>query len=498
MGQIVTLFEALPHVIDEAINIAIMVLIIITSVKAVYNFATCGIIALIGFLLLAGRSCGSTTNVNTHLYKGLYEFKSLEFNLSHLNLTMPNACSLNNSHHYINMGKSGLELTFTNDSILSHKHCNLTDAFKKDTFDHTIMSIISSLHLSVRGHTEYKAVSCDFNNGITIQYNLTLRSSGEAVNECRTFRGRVLDMFRTAFGGKYMRSHIGWTDGQGKTTWCSQTDYNYLIIQNRTWENHCEYASPFGFTRVLLAQEKTKFITRRLAGTFTWTLSDSSGNENPGGYCLTRWMLIAADLKCFDNTAIAKCNLNHNEEFCDMLRLIDYNKAALHKFKEDVESALHLFKMTINSLISDQLLMRNHLRDLMGVPYCNYSKFWYLQHSKSNETSTPKCWLVSNGTYLNETHFSDQIEQEADNMITEMLRKDYFRRQGATPLALVDILMFTTSAYLMTVFLHLMRIPTHRHIKGGSCPKPHRLTSMGICSCGAFKTPGVKTVWKRR
>nr|WVH10118.1 glycoprotein precursor [Mammarenavirus choriomeningitidis]WVH10120.1 glycoprotein precursor [Mammarenavirus choriomeningitidis] len=498
MGQIVTMFEALPHIINEVINIVIIVLIIITSVKAIYNFATCGIIALISFCLLAGRSCGSDLNVSPRLYKGLYQFKSLEFNMSQLNLTMPSACSLNNSHHYINMGKSGLELTFTNDSVLHHHHCNLTDSFKKANFDHTLMSIVSSLHLSIRGHSTYKAVSCDFNNGITIQYNLSFSSVQDALNQCHTFRGRVLDMFRTAFGGKHMRSYSGWTDSNGKTTWCSQTDYTYLIIQNRTWENHCEYASPIGFSRILLAQEKTKFLTRRLAGTFSWTLSDSSGIENPGGYCLTKWMLIAAELKCFGNTAIAKCNLNHDEEFCDMIRLFDYNKAALKRFKEDVESALHMFKITINSLISDQLLMRNHLRDLMGVPYCNYSKFWYLEHSKTNETSVPKCWLVSNGSYLNETHFNDQIEQEADNMITEMLRKDYFKRQSSTPLALMDLLMFSTSAYLISIFLHLLKIPTHRHIKGGTCPKPHRLNSKGICSCGAFKVPGVETVWKRR
>nr|AXE71869.1 envelope glycoprotein [Mammarenavirus choriomeningitidis] len=498
MGQIVTMFEALPHIIDEVINIVIIVLIIITSIKAVYNFATCGVFALLSFLLLAGRSCALYGPEGHGIYKGIYQFKSVEFDMSYLNLTMPNACSANNSHHYISMGNSGLELTFTNDSIINHNHCNLTSAFNKKTFDHTLMSIVSSLHLSIRGNSNYKAVSCDFNNGITIQYNLTFSDAQSALSQCRSFRGRVLDMFRTAFGGKYMRSGWGWTDSDGKTTWCSQTSYQYLIIQNRTWQNHCTYAGPFGMSRILFAQEKTKFLTRRLAGTFTWTLSDSSGVENPGGYCLTRWMILAADLKCFGNTAVAKCNVNHDEEFCDVLRLIDYNKAALSKFKQDVESALHLFKTTVNSLISDQLLMRNHLRDLMGVPYCNYSKFWYLEHAKTGETSVPKCWLVTNGSYLNETHFSDQIEQEADNMITEMLRKDYVKRQGSTPLALMDLLMFSTSAYLISIFLHLVKIPTHRHIKGGSCPKPHRLTSKGICSCGAFKVPGVKTVWKRR
>ncbi|BAM45328.1 Glycoprotein precursor [Lunk virus NKS-1] len=494
MGQIVTLFESLPHIIDEVINIVIMVLILITAIKAVYNLCTCGLFALIMFLFMAGRSCSLE---GPGMYKGTYQFKSVELNMSQFNQTLPNACSVNNSHHYIGMGDSGLELTFTNDSIIDHNQCNLTDYFKKSHFDHVLSSIITHLHLSVRGHSYYKAVSCDFNNGITIQYNLSINTPQKAVDNCRSFRGRVLDMFRTAFGGKHMRAGFGMTDANGKATWCSQTDYNYLIIQNRTWDNHCEYANPMGFARLLFAQEKTKFLTRRLMGTFTWTLSDSSGVESSSGYCLTRWMIIAADLKCFGNTAVAKCNLNHDEEFCDMLKLIDYNKAALTKFKKDVESALHLFKVTMNSLISDTLLMRNHLRDLMGIPYCNYSKFWYLEHYKTGETSLPKCWLVSNGSYLNETHFSDEIEQEANNMITEMLRKDYYKRQGSTPLALMDILMFSTSAYLISVFLHLLRIPTHRHVKGGTCPKPHRLNSKGICSCGAFKVPGVKVIWKR-
>nr|UIW24550.1 glycoprotein precursor [Seli virus] len=498
MGQIVTLFESLPHIIDEVINIVIMVLVVITTIKAVYNFCTCGLFSLICFLILAGRSCGHSGISPGELHKGSYLFKSVELNMFQFNSTLPNACSANNSHHYISLNTSGLELTFTNESVLSHNHCNLTSYFRKKEFDHVLMSIITNLHLSVRGHNEYKQVSCDFRNGITIQYNLTLSSPGSAISQCNTFRGRVLDMFRTAFGGKHMRSGYGFTDANGKSTWCSQTNYQYLIIQNRTWENHCEYANPLGFARLLFAREKTTFLTRRLAGTFTWTLSDSSGVESSSGYCLTRWMIIAADLKCFGNTAVAKCNLDHDEEFCDMLKLIDYNKAAIHKFKQDLESALHMFKVTVNSLISDQLLMRNHLRDLMGIPYCNYTKFWYLEHYKTGETSLPKCWLVSNGSYLNETHFSNEIEQEATNMITEMLKKDYDHRQGATPLALMDMLMFSTSAYLISIFLHLLRIPTHRHIKGGSCPKPHRLNNKGICSCGAYKVPGVKTVWKRR
>nr|7S8H_a Chain a, Glycoprotein G2 [Lassa virus Josiah] len=165
-------------------------------------------------------------------------------------------------------------------------------------------------------------------------------------------------------------------------------------------------------------------------GTFTWTLSDSEGKDTPGGYCLTRWMLIEAELKCFGNTAVAKCNEKHDEEFCDMLRLFDFNKQAIQRLKAPAQTSIQLINKAVNALINDQLCMKNHLRDIMGIPYCNYSKYWYLNHTTTGRTSLPKCWLVSNGSYLNETHFSDDIEQQADNMITEMLQKEYMERQG--------------------------------------------------------------------
>nr|6JGY_A Chain A, Pre-glycoprotein polyprotein GP complex [Mammarenavirus lassaense] len=125
-----------------------------------------------------------------------------------------------------------------------------------------------------------------------------------------------------------------------------------------------------------------------------------------------------------------------DEEFSDMLRLFDFNKQAIQRLKAEAQMSIQLINKAVNALINDQLIMKNHLRDIMGIPYCNYSKYWYLNHTTT--TSLPKCWLVSNGSYLNETHFSDDIEQQADNMITEMLQKEYMERQGKTPLGLVD------------------------------------------------------------
>nr|AYD75348.1 glycoprotein [Mammarenavirus lassaense] len=491
MGQIVTFFQEVPHVIEEVMNIVLIALSILAVLKGLYNVATCGIIGLVTFLLLCGRSCTTT------LYKGVYELQTLELNMETLNMTMPLSCTKNNSHHYIRVGnETGLELTLTNTSIINHKFCNLSDAHKKNLYDHALMSIISTFHLSIPNFNQYEAMSCDFNGGkISVQYNLSHSYAGDAATHCGTVANGVLQTFmRMAWGGSYIAldsGHGGWD--------CIMTGYQYLIIQNTTWEDHCQFSrpSPIGYLGLLSQRTRDIYISRRLLGTFTWTLSDSEGKDTPGGYCLTRWMLIEAELKCFGNTAVAKCNEKHDEEFCDMLRLFDFNKQAIQRLKAEAQMSIQLINKAVNALINDQLIMKNHLRDIMGIPYCNYSKYWYLNHTGTGRTSLPRCWLVSNGSYLNETHFSDDIEQQADNMITEMLQKEYMERQGKTPLGLVDLFVFSTSFYLISIFLHLVKIPTHRHIKGKPCPKPHRLNHMGICSCGLYKQPGVPVSWKR-
>ncbi|ABC71140.1 glycoprotein precursor [Mammarenavirus ippyense] len=495
MGQIITFFQEVPHIIEEVMNIVLITLSLLAILKGVYNVMTCGLIGLISFLLLCGKSCSL-------IYKDTYNFSSIELDLSHLNMTLPMSCSRNNSHHYVFFNGSGLEMTFTNDSLLNHKFCNLSDAHKKNLYDHALMGIVTTFHLSIPNFNQYEAMACDFNGGnISIQYNLSHNDRTDAMNHCGTVANGVLDAFYRFHWGRNITyiAQLPNGDGTGRWTFCYATSYKYLVIQNISWADHCQMSrpTPIGFASILSQRIRSIYISRRLMSTFTWSLSDSSGTENPGGYCLTRWMLFAADLKCFGNTAIAKCNLNHDEEFCDMLRLIDFNKQALKTFKSEVNHGLQLITKAINALINDQLIMKNHLRDLMGIPYCNYSKFWYLNDTRTGRVSLPKCWMISNGTYLNETHFSDEIEQEADNMITEMLRKEYQERQGKTPLGLVDLFIFSTSFYSITVFLHLIKIPTHRHIVGQGCPKPHRLNSRAICSCGAYKQPGLPTKWKR-
>ncbi|QLJ57221.1 glycoprotein precursor [Dhati Welel virus] len=489
MGQIVTFFQEVPHIIEEVMNIVLITLSLLAILKGIYNVMTCGLIGLITFLLLCGKSCSK-------IYKDNYEFMHLDLDMSGLNATMPLSCSKNNSHHYIQVfNTSGLELTLTNDSIITHKYCNLSDAHKKNLYDHTMMAIISTFHLSLPNFNQYEAMSCDFNGGkISVQYNLSHQTDSKAQQHCGSVANGVLDTFRRMMWCSSCDYNV-YMPG----THCITTPYNYLIIQNTTWDDHCQFSrpSPMGYLSLLAQRTRQIYISRRLLGTFTWTLSDSSGNDLPGGYCLQRWMLIEAELKCFGNTAVAKCNQQHDEEFCDMLRLFDFNKEAIKRLRVDAEKSINLINKAINSLINDQLVMRNHLRDLMGIPYCNYSKFWYLNDTRSGKTSLPKCWLVTNGSYLNETHFSSEIEQEADNMITEMLKKEYDRRQSTTPLGLVDLFVFSTSFYLISVFLHLVKIPTHRHIVGKPCPKPHRLNHMGVCSCGMYKQPGVPTKWKR-
>nr|ABC71134.1 glycoprotein precursor [Mammarenavirus mopeiaense] len=489
MGQIVTFFQEVPHIIEEVMNIVLITLSILAILKGIYNVMTCGIIGLVTFLLLCGKSCSS-------IYKDNYQFLSLDLDMSSLNATMPLSCSKNNSHHYIQVGnETGLELTLTNTSIIDHKFCNLSDAHRKNLYDKALMSILTTFHLSIPDFNQYEKMSCDFNGGkISVQYNLSHSDYLDASNHCGTIANGIMDVFRRMYWSTSLSvaSDISGTN-------CIQTNYQYLIIQNTTWEDHCVFSrpSPMGFLSLLSQRTRSSYISRRLLGLFTWTLSDSEGNDMPGGYCLTRSMLIGMDLKCFGNTAIAKCNQKHDEEFCDMLRLFDFNKQAISRLRSEVQQSVNLINKAMNSLINDQLVMRNHLRDLMGIPYCNYSKFWYLNDTRTGLTSLPKCWLVTNGSYLNETQFSTDIEQEANNMLTDMLRKEYAERQGKTPLGLVDLFVFSTSFYLISVFLHLVRIPTHRHIKGKPCPKPHRINHMAVCSCGYYKQPGLPTQWKR-
>nr|7PUY_A Chain A, Pre-glycoprotein polyprotein GP complex [Lassa virus Josiah]7PUY_B Chain B, Pre-glycoprotein polyprotein GP complex [Lassa virus Josiah]7PUY_C Chain C, Pre-glycoprotein polyprotein GP complex [Lassa virus Josiah]7PVD_A Chain A, Pre-glycoprotein polyprotein GP complex [Lassa virus Josiah]7PVD_B Chain B, Pre-glycoprotein polyprotein GP complex [Lassa virus Josiah]7PVD_C Chain C, Pre-glycoprotein polyprotein GP complex [Lassa virus Josiah]7UOT_A Chain A, Glycoprotein G1 [Lassa virus len=258
MGQIVTFFQEVPHVIEEVMNIVLIALSVLAVLKGLYNFATCGLVGLVTFLLLCGRSC------TTSLYKGVYELQTLELNMETLNMTMPLSCTKNNSHHYIMVGnETGLELTLTNTSIINHKFCNLSDAHKKNLYDHALMSIISTFHLSIPNFNQYEAMSCDFNGGkISVQYNLSHSYAGDAANHCGTVANGVLQTFmRMAWGGSY----IALDSGRGNWD-CIMTSYQYLIIQNTTWEDHCQFSrpSPIGYLGLLSQRTRDIYISRRL------------------------------------------------------------------------------------------------------------------------------------------------------------------------------------------------------------------------------------------
>ncbi len=88
MGQIITFFQEVPHVIEEVMNIVLIALSLLAILKGIYNVATCGLFGLVSFLFLCGRSCSTT-------YKGVYELQTLELDMASLNMTMPLSCTKN-------------------------------------------------------------------------------------------------------------------------------------------------------------------------------------------------------------------------------------------------------------------------------------------------------------------------------------------------------------------------------------------------------------------
>nr|5NFF_A Chain A, Glycoprotein [Morogoro mammarenavirus]5NFF_B Chain B, Glycoprotein [Morogoro mammarenavirus]5NFF_C Chain C, Glycoprotein [Morogoro mammarenavirus]5NFF_D Chain D, Glycoprotein [Morogoro mammarenavirus]5NFF_E Chain E, Glycoprotein [Morogoro mammarenavirus]5NFF_F Chain F, Glycoprotein [Morogoro mammarenavirus]5NFF_G Chain G, Glycoprotein [Morogoro mammarenavirus]5NFF_H Chain H, Glycoprotein [Morogoro mammarenavirus]5NFF_I Chain I, Glycoprotein [Morogoro mammarenavirus]5NFF_J Chain len=161
--------------------------------------------------------------------------------MSGLNATMPLSCSKNNSHHYIQVrNDTGLELTLTNTSLLDHKFCNLSDAHKRNLYDKALMSIVTTFHLNIPNFNQYEVMSCDFNGGkITVQYNLSHSSYVDAANHCGTIANGIMDTFRRMYWSNAL-SPSEYISG----TTCIQTAYQYLIIQNTTWEDHCVFSRP--------------------------------------------------------------------------------------------------------------------------------------------------------------------------------------------------------------------------------------------------------------
>ncbi|AAN32961.1 glycoprotein precursor [Mammarenavirus flexalense] len=505
MGQVVTFFQSIPEIIQEAINIALIAVSVICIIKGCVNLWKCGLIQLMVFLLLAGKRCDALNIDRRHV------LSSVELNLTRMFDNFPQSCSKNNTHHYYKGPEGtnwGIELTLTNTSVANYTSMNrirslafgnITNCDKTGEAGHTLKWLLNELHFNVLHVTRHVGARCMTTEGagLLIQYNLTIGDhGGEVGRHLIASLAQIIGDNKAAWVGK-CDSRCS-NDGKCNYTNCEgYTHYNYLIIQNTTWAQHCTY-SPLPSIRMALNKVAYSSVSRSLLGFFTWDISDSSGNHVPGGYCLEQWAVVWAGIKCFDNAVMAKCNKEHDVEFCDTMRLFDYNQNAIKTLQLNTENAVNLLKRSINGLISDSLVIRNSLKQLARIPYCNYTKFWYINDTVSGKHSLPQCWKVHNGSYLNESQFKNEWLLESDHLYSEMLLKEYEERQGRTPLALTDICFWSLVFFTSTVFLHLVGIPSHRHIVGDACPKPHRITKNALCSCGYYNLPGKQVRWVRK
>ncbi|AAN09944.1 glycoprotein precursor [Parana virus] len=505
MGQLVTLFQSIPEIIEEAVNIALIAVAIMCIVKGTVNLWKCGIVQLCIFLLLAGKRCDGFQIDRRH------KLESVEFNLTRMFNNLPMSCSKNNTHHYYKGPEGtnwGIELTLTNESVANYSNMsairslaygNITNCDKTNEAGHTLKWLLNELHFNVLHVTRHIGARCLTTDsaGILIQYNLTVGDyGGEVGRHLIASLAQIIGDDKAAWVGKCFNNCSA--NGTCRLTNCEgYTHYNYLIIQNTTWENHCSY-SPMSTIRMALNKVAYSSVSRKLLGFFTWDISDSSGRHVPGGYCLEQWALVWAGIKCFDNSVMAKCNKDHNEEFCDTMRLFDFNQNAIKTLQLNTENSINLLKRSINGLISDSLVIRNSLKQLARIPYCNYTKFWYVNDTITKRHSLPQCWLTYNGSYLNETHFRNDWLLESQQLYNDMLVKEYEERQGKTPIALTDICFWSLVYFTVSVFLQLVGIPSHRHIVGQGCPKPHRISRNGLCSCGYYNIPMKPVRWVRK
>nr|Q8B121.1 RecName: Full=Pre-glycoprotein polyprotein GP complex; Short=Pre-GP-C; Contains: RecName: Full=Stable signal peptide; Short=SSP; Contains: RecName: Full=Glycoprotein G1; Short=GP1; Contains: RecName: Full=Glycoprotein G2; Short=GP2 [Mammarenavirus latinum]AAN09940.1 glycoprotein precursor [Mammarenavirus latinum] len=512
MGQVIGFFQSLPEIINEALNIALICVALLATIKGMVNIWKSGLIQLLFFLTLAGRSCSHSFTIGR-----FHEFQSVTVNFTQFMSYAPSSCSVNNTHHYFKGPQNttwGLELTLTNESMINitnsmrvftNIHHNVTNCVQNISEHEGVLKwLLETMHLSISKPGKHIApVMCERQKGLLIEYNLTMTKDHHPNywNQVLYGLAKLLGSSKRLWFGACNKAdcqmqsdhqHIKCNYSNCK----GYTSFKYLIIQNTTWENHCEY-NHLNTIHLLMSPIGQSFITRRLQAFLTWTLSDALGNDLPGGYCLEQWAVVWFGIKCFDNTAMAKCNQNHDSEFCDMLRLFDYNRNAIQSLNDQSQARLNLLTNTINSLVSDNLLMKNKLRELMNVPYCNYTRFWFINDTKNGRHTLPQCWLVSDGSYLNETRFRTQWLSESNSLYTEMLTEEYEKRQGRTPLSLVDLCFWSTLFYISTLFAHLVGFPTHRHLIGEGCPKPHRLTGSGICSCGHYGIPGKPVRWTK-
>nr|AFU54677.1 glycoprotein precursor [North American arenavirus] len=483
MGQLVSFFGEIPSIIHEALNVALMAVSIIAVVKGLINLWKSGILQLVVFLLLAGRSC--SVPIGHHI-----ELEHITINASSVIPFVPSTCSVNHTHFLIRgpfEAKWGISLEITDIASLV------------DTEGGRQASIVpSNVSLCFEGNGDKKLVVFTLNwflNGlaydkktdpkILCENNTVDKVSRMQINITNEdYCNKVYFKMRKIFGS--------FVDP------CLNGQKKYILFKNISWINGCD-GNHLSTLHLILqnAYGQTAGI-RKLQAFFSWTLSDNVGTDVPGGYCLERWMLISSELKCFGNTAVAKCNLNHDSEFCDMLRLFDFNRRAISVLQNKTKHQLDIMTTAVNNLISDNILMKNRVKELLDIPYCNYTRFWYVNHTGLNVHSLPKCWLTKNGSFLNISEFRNEWLLESDHLISEILSREYEERQKHTPLSLVDICFWSTLFYTASIFLHLLRIPTHRHIIGEACPKPHRLTSDSLCACGLFRQKGRPLKWVRR
>nr|UUW41175.1 glycoprotein precursor [Mammarenavirus chapareense] len=482
MGQLVSFFQEIPNIIQEAINIALIAVSLIAILKGLVNLWKSGLFQLLVFLILAGRSCSFKIGRST-------ELQNITINMLKVFEDHPTSCTVNKTHYYIRENENAtwcVEIAASDITVLLSPH------------DPPVMGNLSNcVHPDIKHRSELlgllewilRALKYDFLN----YPPLLCEKVSSTVNETRIqinvsdssgshdFRETILQRLATLFGTKLM---------------FDKTPKQFIIIRNQTWVNQCK-SNHVNALHLIMANAGHAVKLRRLQGIFTWTITDAAGNDMPGGYCLERWMLVTSDLKCFGNTALAKCNLNHDSEFCDMLKLFEFNKKAIESLNDNTKEKVNLLTHSINALISDSLLMKNRLKELLDTPYCNYTKFWYVNHTITGEHSLPRCWMVKNNSYLNESEFRNDWILESDHLLSEMLNKEYFDRQGKTPITLVDICFWSTLFFTTTLFLHLVGFPTHRHIQGEPCPLPHKLNSNGGCRCGKYPELKKPTTWHK-
>nr|UZO33083.1 glycoprotein precursor [Tiete mammarenavirus]UZO33085.1 glycoprotein precursor [Tiete mammarenavirus]UZO33087.1 glycoprotein precursor [Tiete mammarenavirus] len=481
MGQFISFMQEIPVFLQEALNVALVAVSLICVVKGLVNLYRCGLFQLMVFLVLAGRSCSEEMfkiGMHTRFQEVTLSLNALLSNQSH---ELPMLCLANKTHLYLKSGMSSFRISIDDVTILTKSvdisiHSpKLSSCFESDE------EWVLAWWIEAVGHRwdqdpELLCRNKTKTEGGLIQINIS----------------RADENVHYGWRLKNGLDHIY----SGRKEPCVEGGKCLIKIQPDTWPNNCE-ADHTNTFRFLSRSQKSVAVGRTLKAFFSWSLSDSSGKDAPGGYCLEEWMLVASKIKCFGNTAIAKCNENHDSEFCDMLRLFDYNKNAIKTLNEETKNRVNVLSQTINALISDNLLMKNKIRELMSVPYCNYTRFWYVNHTLSGQHSLPRCWMIKNNSYLNSSEFRNEWILESDFLISEMLSKEYSDRQGKTPITLVDICFWSTVFFTGTLFLHLVGFPTHRHIQGESCPLPHRLNSLGGCRCGKYPSLKKPTVWRR-